>query len=347
MIVDSPLFRQLLLSLDAELAHSLTIRVLRLVPRTYSHRRIAQLHAKQVQAHSVKPKTYCGLQFPNPVGLAAGFDKNAECVDALASLGFGFIEVGTIVPRPQAGNPRPRVFRLPEAQAVINRYGFNSKGVDYAAQQLKKRSRRIIVGINIGKNRDTPVAEASCDYITCMRKLYVYADYFAINISSPNTPGLRELESNPVLLHKLLEEIKQAHTQLQMQHGHRVPLLIKLSPDEDLLYLTQLTKSLITYEIDGVIIGNTTLSRPPAVQGLAHAQEAGGLSGPPLTTLSNRAIAHVHQVAGDRLPIMGVGGISSGADAKAKLEAGAQLLQLYTGLIYQGPGLIQSILQEI
>lgn len=331
------MFRPLLFSMDAEQAHHITQKLLNLAPRSYWQYRLPKIH-KQFSL----PKRIMGIDFLNPIGLAAGYDKNAECLDALACFGFGFVEIGTVVPKPQSGNPRPRVFRIPQAQAIINRMGFNSKGVDYVQQQLKKRPRSLTVGVNIGKNMDTAIADAGDDYNYCLQKLYPYADYFTLNISSPNTPDLRKLGSNPVYFRQLLEQVKEQHCKLEQQHGHYVPLLVKLSPDEEAARLTAMANYLVSHEIDGVIISNTTACHD-SVTNLSHANEPGGLSGKPLAALSNQVIALVKKATAGRLPIIGVGGIMSHEDAALKISAGADLLQLYSGLVYQGPQLISDI----
>lgn len=335
------LLRQLLFSLDPEHAHDIVMRGLALLPDAYWRYRY-----RKKQGIYQQPLKVCGIHFKNPVGLAAGFDKNAECIAALASMGFGFVEVGTVVPQPQPGNPRPRLFRLIEDQALINRFGFNSKGVDYVVQKLRQRPAEITLGVNIAKNKKTPLSQASDDYVICMRKLYAYADYITINVSSPNTPQLRQLETNPVLFKQLFSVLQQEQQSLEQQHGHHVPLFIKLSPDENPTQIQPLVDALLTHQMDGVVISNTTISRD-AVASSSLASEVGGLSGKPLAVLSNQMIARIRQASAGELPIIGVGGVMSAADAQLKLQAGAQLLQLYSGLIYHGPGLIGEILRDL
>ena len=279
-----------------------------------------------------------GLTFDNPVGLAAGLDKNGLAVDGLAAMGFGFLEVGTVTPRPQPGNPKPRMFRLPEQSAIINRMGFNNLGVDALLQRLDAVRYRGVLGINIGKNAVTPVENAVDDYLHCLRKVYSRASYVTVNLSSPNTPGLRTLQYGDTLK-RLLESIKQCQGELANQHGHYVPIAIKIAPDvlpEDLALIAAV---LVDEGMDAVIATNTTLERT-AVIGLEHADETGGLSGGPLTDVATEVIRLLAQELGGRMPIIGVGGIMSGADAAEKIEAGASLVQLYSGFIYRGPELV-------
>ena len=279
-----------------------------------------------------------GLTFDNPVGLAAGLDKNGLAVDGLAAMGFGFLEVGTVTPRPQPGNPKPRMFRLPEQNAIINRMGFNNLGVDALLQRLDSVRYRGVLGINIGKNAVTPVENAVDDYLHCLRKVYSRASYVTVNLSSPNTPGLRTLQYGDTLK-RLLESIKQCQGELANQHGQYVPIAIKIAPDvlpEDLALIAAV---LVDEGMDAVIATNTTLERT-AVIGLEHADETGGLSGGPLTDVATEVIRLLAQELGGRMPIIGVGGIMSGADAAEKIEAGASLVQLYSGFIYRGPELV-------
>ena len=287
-----------------------------------------------------------GLRFPNRLGLAAGLDKDGECLDAWFALGFGFVEVGTVTPKAQPGNPKPRLFRLVGASAIINRMGFNNRGVDHLVENLKRRHLPGIVGVNIGKNKDTPLENALDDYRICLTKVYPYADYVVINISSPNTPGLRELQ-NAEYLDGLLAGLKTEQVALEQQTQRRVPLLVKIAPDlsDDELY--SLADSLMHHQIDGVIATNTTLDRSQ-VLAYKESEEAGGLSGKPLLEKSNEIVRKLHQHCGARLPIIGVGGVQSAEDARTKLAAGASLVQIYTGFIYQGPVLIdQILLQEL
>jgi len=279
-----------------------------------------------------------GLHFPNAVGLAAGLDKNAAHVDALARLGFGFIEVGTVTPRPQPGNPRPRLFRLPRAQALINRMGFNNVGLDGFLENLSRASWRGVLGINIGKNADTPMAQAADDYATCLERVYARASYVAINISSPNTQGLRSLQGKEEL-DALLARLTALRASLAERHGRRVPLALKVAPDLDATQILQIADAVRRHGIDGVIATNTSVSRE-GVQGLPHAHEAGGLSGAPIRARATAALAALGAALKGEVPLIGVGGIVSGADAAEKLAAGATLVQLYTGLIYRGPALV-------
>ena len=286
-----------------------------------------------------------GIDFPNPVGLAAGLDKNADYLNALAALGFGFIEAGTVTPRPQPGNPRPRLFRLPQAQTLINRMGFNNKGVDYLVQQVQRSGFRGVLGINIGKNFDTPLERTAADYLLCLRKVYPYAHYVTVNISSPNTPGLRDLQYGETL-NRLLALLKEEQGKLAVDYGRYVPLAVKIAPDLSDAEIVFIGKTLLQYDIDAVIATNTTFSRQ-GVAGLPHAEESGGLSGRPLTALATQVVQRLREIVGGRLPIIAVGGILNGADAKAKLAAGASLVQLYTGLIYRGPALVREVAEAL
>ncbi|MFT5719857.1 MAG: dihydroorotate dehydrogenase [Motiliproteus sp.] len=289
---------------------------------------------KRVEA----PAQVMGLTFPNAVGLAAGLDKNAEHIDGLAALGFGFIEVGTVTPRPQPGNPKPRMFRIPEQQAIINRMGFNNKGVDYLLKQVDSSRYQGILGINIGKNFDTPVERATDDYLLCLRKVYSRASYVAINVSSPNTPGLRSLQFGESL-NGLLAALKQEQTRLAEYYGRYVPIAVKIAPDMNPDEIRLVAQALIKYGMDGVIATNTTLDRT-GVQDSALAGEAGGLSGAPLRQRSTEVIASLATALGGQVPIIGVGGICEGAGAREKIAAGASLVQVYSGFIYRGPQLI-------
>jgi dihydroorotate dehydrogenase len=284
------------------------------------------------------PVKVMGIEFPNPVGLSAGLDKNAEHLDALARLGFGFLEVGTITPKPQPGNPQPRMFRIPEKQALINRLGFNNEGVPALIRNVQ-RSRYVgVLGINIGKNAATPVERAQDDYVSALRDVYAYATYVTVNISSPNTKNLRDLQGGDAL-DTLLQALKDERENLCDEHGVRRPLALKIAPDLDDDQIDAIADRLMTYGFDAVIATNTTITRD-AVKGLPHADEAGGLSGAPVADLSLRVIARLKQRVGRDMPIIGVGGIMTGADARAKMDAGASLVQIYTGLIYRGPALI-------
>ena len=294
---------------------------------------------------AAKPVTCMGIEFPNPVGLAAGLDKNGAYIDALAGQGFGFIEIGTITPRPQAGNPHPRLFRLPQAKAIINRMGFNNEGVDQLVENVKAAKFKGILGINIGKNADTPVEKAVDDYLICLEKVYNYASYITVNISSPNTKNLRSLQSGDALT-ELLETLKNRQLELAQEYQHYVPLVLKVAPDLDETDIAFIAKQLLQFKIDGLIVTNTTLSRE-GVEGLAHAEEAGGLSGAPVFEKSTACLAAFAQVLKGQIPLIGVGGILSGADAVAKKQAGASLVQVYSGLIYTGPELVKDCVDAL
>lgn len=332
------LVRPLLFRLDPELTHTLTLRSLDLVHAL----RMERLLVPPVAPNPVK---VMGLEFPNPVGLAAGLDKNGDHIDALGGLGFGFIEIGTVTPKPQPGNPKPRMFRLAEHRAILNRMGFNNKGVDHLVERVKRRRFRGILGINIGKNATTPVEVAENDYRIGLQKVYPWADYVAVNISSPNTPGLRTLQFGEQL-QALLDTIKTEQSRLSQTHGRYVPVAVKIAPDMDQDEIRQVARALVDAGMDAVIATNTTLSRE-AVSGHRHAEEAGGLSGAPLSDRSTGVIAQLSAELSGKLPIIGVGGIMSGADARAKIAAGASLVQLYSGLIYRGPKLISEAADAI
>jgi len=282
-----------------------------------------------------------GIDFPNSLGLAAGLDKNGECINAFAAMGFGFVEVGTVTPRPQPGNPKPRIFRLPEANAVINRMGFNNKGVDYLVSQVRAANFSGVLGINIGKNKDTPEENAKDDYIHCMRKVYDFASYITINISSPNTPGLRSLQYGDAL-NELLSSLKAEQAELAKQYNKYVPIAVKIAPDLTEDEVNSIAQSLIDNNIDGVIATNTTLSRE-GVEGLQYGKEQGGLSGEPVKDKSTAVISLLSKALDNKLPIIGVGGIASSHDANEKIVAGASLVQVYTGFIFQGPTLVKEI----
>lgn len=329
------LARPLLFSLAPERAHELTLSLLK-----SSHK--MGLMRQNVAA---KPVACMGIEFPNPVGLAAGLDKNGAYIDALAGQGFGFIEIGTITPRPQAGNPHPRLFRLPQAKAIINRMGFNNEGVDQLVENVKAAKFKGILGINIGKNADTPVEKAVDDYLICLEKVYNYASYITVNISSPNTKNLRSLQSGDALT-ELLETLKNRQLELAQEYQHYVPLVLKVAPDLDETDIAFIAKQLLQFKIDGLIVTNTTLSRE-GVEGLAHAEEAGGLSGAPVFEKSTACLAAFAQVLKGQIPLIGVGGILSGADAVAKKQAGASLVQVYSGLIYTGPELVKDCVDAL
>ena len=300
------------------------------------------------KAPACKPRQVMGLRFPNAVGLAAGLDKNAAYIDGLAALGFGFIEVGTVTPRPQPGNPKPRLFRVKEAEGIINRFGFNNLGVDKLIENVKASGfyrKGSILGINIGKNFDTPNERAVDDYLICLRKVYPYASYITVNISSPNTKNLRQLQEKDALA-GLLAALKLEQARLADMHGRYVPLALKIAPDLEPAQVIEIADLLRAHQIDGVIATNTTLSRE-AVAGLPNAEETGGLSGAPVRHLSTAVIRQLAQQLKGELPVIGVGGIMSGTDAAEKLDAGASLVQVYSGLIYRGPSLIPEICRAV
>ena len=328
--------RSVLFQLSPETAHDLTLEGLA------AGARLGLLPALAPTVNDL-PVTVMGLEFPNPVGLAAGLDKNADALDGLAALGFGFVEVGTVTPRRQVGNQQPRLFRLPKAEAMINRMGFNNVGVDQLVENVKKAKFKGVLGINIGKNFDTPVEQAASDYITCMQKVYAYASYITINISSPNTPGLRDLQYGKSLS-QLLSALKKEQAVLEKLHGRYVPLAVKIAPDMDQEQLEGVAHCLLEHAIDGVVATNTTLSRE-GVEDLEFGDEDGGLSGVPVKQKSTQTIAHLFAILGEQVPIIGVGGINSGDDALEKLAAGAKLVQVYSGLIYQGPSLIKQCVE--
>lgn len=333
-----PLLRNVMFRLDPETSHDLGLKTLDFLEMTG----VLSLLKPRIAATPVR---VMGLRFPNRLGLAAGLDKNADHIDALSKLGFGFIEVGTVTPRPQPGNAKPRLFRLAQAQAIINRMGFNNLGIDHLVEQIQVANRQCILGINIGKNVDTPVEKAVDDYLIGLNKAYSHADYIAINISSPNTPGLRDLQFGEAL-NALLAELKEAQQRLQREHARYVPLAVKVAPDLSSQEVEQLASAFAEYEMDAVIATNTTMSRE-AVAGLLHANEAGGLSGAPLTNASTEIVRQFRQALPNDMPIIAAGGIMSAEDALAKIDAGAALLQIYSGLIYQGPSLIKAIVESI
>ena len=332
------LIQKALLSLEPEKSHDLAISWLNKTQRTF----LKSVYSNPTIA---KPVTVAGITFDNAVGLAAGLDKNGQCIDAFAAMGFGFVEVGTVTPLAQPGNPKPRLFRLPEKQAIINRMGFNNHGVDFLVEQVKQSEFKGVIGINIGKNKDTPDERALDDYLICLRKVYAHASYVTVNISSPNTPGLRNLQYGEAL-DKLLVGLKQAQTELAQTHGKYVPLFIKIAPDLTHEEINSIAKSLLDANMDGVIATNTTLSRE-SVKGLRHAEEAGGLSGSVLTDMSLQVTQQLASALQGQIPIIGVGGIDSVESAKARLAAGASLIQLYSAFIYQGPDLVRRITQAL
>ncbi|TSA07260.1 MAG: quinone-dependent dihydroorotate dehydrogenase [Comamonadaceae bacterium] len=339
-LVPYALARRFLFSLDPETAHELTLHALAGTQGTplqlaYKSRRVED------------PIKLAGLTFPNRVGLAAGLDKNARCIDALGAIGFGFVEVGTVTPLAQSGNPKPRMFRLPQQRALINRLGFNNEGLDAFIANVKRSALHqqrqtlkapMLLGLNIGKNAATPIERATDDYLIALDGVYQYADYVAVNISSPNTKNLRSLQSDEAL-DGLLAALAKRRKTLAKQHGKNTPLFVKIAPDLDAAQIEVIASTLQRHGMDGVIATNTTLARE-AVQGLAHAAEAGGLSGAPLLAQSNRVITQLRAALGAGFPIIGVGGIMSAQDAVSKIRAGADLVQIYTGLIYQGPALV-------
>ncbi len=332
------LIRSLLFKFDAEFSHDLTLKALSL------SNKIGLLSFLN-PPNPCKLRTVMGIPFQNPVGLAAGLDKNANHIDALGKLGFGFIEVGTITPRPQLGNPKPRLFRLPEVQGIINRFGFNNVGLDAAVENIRLSKYKGVLGINIGKNFDTPIERAGEDYLLCMKKVYQYANYIAVNVSSPNTKNLRDLQETKAL-NILLAQLKDEQTRLADYYGRYVPIALKISPDLTNKHLDTISKSIIKNRIDGVIATNTTISRE-LVSDLFNGKEAGGMSGKPLFKLSNSIIRELHARLQGEVPIIGVGGIFSGEDALEKINAGAELVQIYSGLVYQGRKLVLDACQSI
>jgi len=330
------LLRPLLFKLDPESAHRITFRVIEQVSRLGLLKRVSI---------SCRPRSVMGLTFPNPVGLAAGLDKNGEHLDALAAMGFGFIEIGTVTQRPQPGNPTPRIFRIPEANAIINRMGFNNHGVEQLIENIQRSNYQGILGINIGKNFSTPLEKAIDDYLIGLQKIYRHASYVTINISSPNTKDLRQLQAADAL-DQLLGGLKSEQAKLTQTHGKYVPMAVKIAPDLDEKQIESIAALLLKHRIDGVIATNTTISRM-GIEHLKLAQESGGLSGAPLAHSATAVIQQLHHFLQGAIPIIGVGGILSPDDAQDKLNSGASLIQLYTGLIYHGPGLIKEIAQLI
>ncbi|MEB1528732.1 quinone-dependent dihydroorotate dehydrogenase [Xanthomonas sp. WHRI 7945] len=326
------LARPFLFAFDAERAHALGLRAIEMAYRTGTNPLLAKAIAPM-------PTRAFGLEFPNPVGLGAGLDKNGEHIDALLALGFGFVEIGTVTPRPQQGNPKPRMFRLPREQAVINRMGFNNLGVDALVRNVERARRRHgLLGINIGKNKDTPNEDAASDYLHCLEKVYALADYVTVNISSPNTAGLRELQEEQAL-RQLVSQLREAQEALAARHGKRVPMLVKVAPDLSDSDIDAAARVLSDLQVDGVIATNTTIARPGLEQNPLGA-EAGGLSGAPLLGQSTLVLRRLRARLPEAIPLIGVGGILSGADAVAKMAAGAALVQCYSGLVFRGPELI-------
>ena len=355
-LIPYPVARPFLFGLDPEAAHDLTISSLAATQCT-------PLKLAYAQARVSDPITIAGLQFPNRVGLAAGLDKNARCIDAWNAMGFGFVEVGTVTPLGQPGNPKPRMFRIPEKNALINRLGFNNEGLDafvqnvkrsqfystlrniYAGKQPKMLQNRMILGLNIGKNAATPIERATDDYLIGLSGVYPYADYITVNISSPNTKNLRALQSDEAL-DGLLGALSARREELVQEHGSRKPIFLKIAPDLDEAQIKVIALTLKKHAIDGVIATNTTLARD-TVQGFKHAEETGGLSGGPVLQASNQVIAQLRKELGKSYPIIGVGGVLSGEDAQSKIKAGADLVQIYTGLIYKGPGLVSEVARAL
>ncbi|EHZ2655854.1 quinone-dependent dihydroorotate dehydrogenase [Vibrio vulnificus] len=324
--------------LDAEKAHDLAIQNF----KRFTGTPIDLFYRQQLPN---RPVECMGLTFRNPVGLAAGLDKNGECIEAFDAMGFGFVEVGTVTPRAQSGNDKPRLFRLVGAEGIINRMGFNNLGVDNLIENVKKAKYSCVLGINIGKNKDTPIEKGAEDYLICMEKVYEYAGYIAVNISSPNTPGLRTLQYGEAL-DELLVELKRKQAELEEKHGKYVPLALKIAPDLTDDEISQICQSLINNKIDGVIATNTTLDRT-MVEGMKHAQEAGGLSGRPLQSRSTEVVRLLRKELQGNIPIIGVGGVDSYVAAKEKMLSGADLVQVYSGFIYHGPGLVRDIVKNL
>ncbi|MGL0929142.1 quinone-dependent dihydroorotate dehydrogenase [Vibrio vulnificus] len=324
--------------LDAEKAHDLAIQNF----KRFTGTPIDLFYRQQLPN---RPVECMGLTFRNPVGLAAGLDKNGECIEAFDAMGFGFVEVGTVTPRAQSGNDKPRLFRLVGAEGIINRMGFNNLGVDNLIENVKKAKYSCVLGINIGKNKDTPIEKGAEDYLICMEKVYEYAGYIAVNISSPNTPGLRTLQYGEAL-DELLVELKRKQAELEEKHGKYVPLALKIAPDLTDDEIRQICQSLINNKIDGVIATNTTLDRT-MVEGMKHAHEAGGLSGRPLQSRSTEVVRLLRKELQGNIPIIGVGGVDSYVAAKEKMLAGADLVQVYSGFIYHGPGLVRDIVKNL
>ncbi|TDQ40158.1 quinone-dependent dihydroorotate dehydrogenase [Thiopseudomonas denitrificans] len=332
------LARPLLFSLSPETAHDLSLDLLGAAGRLG----LSKLAVRQPAA---VPVNVMGIDFPNPVGLAAGLDKNGDAIRGLSDLGFGFIEIGTITPRPQPGNPKPRIFRLPQAEGVINRMGFNNRGVDYLLDRVRNAKFDGVLGINIGKNLATPVEQATDDYLYCLDKVYTSASYITVNISSPNTPGLRSLQYGDSLK-ELLSALQQRQEDLTEMHGRRVPIAVKIAPDMTDEEVAQVAHIILGCGMDGVIATNTTLSRA-GVEGMQHADEAGGLSGAPVREQSTHVVRVLAETLQGRLPIIAVGGITEGKHAAEKIEAGASLVQIYSGFLYKGPALIRESVDAI
>ncbi len=329
-----PTIVKCLMLMDPERAHDLTLRFLKKTANTP----LNFLYSQSLETRKVK---LMGLEFPNPIGLAAGLDKDGEAIDAFHQMGFGHVEVGTVTPEPQPGNTKPRMFRIKSQQALINRMGFNNKGVDNLVVNLQSRKSKGVVGVNIGKNKKTTLKESKFDYLACLEKVYPHASYVTVNISSPNTKELRSLQFGE-LLSELLDTLKEKQDKLARSYGFYVPLALKISPDLSEEELIRIAIKLVEYQIDAIVATNTTINRD-SVSGLQFSVEEGGLSGPPVKKLSDTIVGCLSKEIGDEIPIIGVGGINSASDAHDKLNLGAKLLQLYTGLIYKGPKLLKAI----
>lgn len=332
------LAKPLLFQFDAEKVHDFTLKTLKTSEKLGL---LSLCHAAPI----CQSRQVMGINFPNPVGLAAGLDKNGMVINAMAALGFGFIEVGTVTPRPQPGNPKPRLFRVPEAKGVINRFGFNNMGVEHLIENVKAAKYKGVLGINIGKNFDTPIENAVDDYLICMQKVYAHASYITVNISSPNTKNLRALQEKEALS-SLLASLKLEQKKLSYQHGKYVPIALKIAPDLEHEQINEIADLLLQHQFDGVIATNTTLARD-MVKGMTNAEEIGGLSGAPVKAKSTLVIQQLSQRLQGTVPIIGVGGILSGADAAEKIAAGASLVQVYSGLIYQGPSLVHEVCRAL
>ena len=332
-----PVLKPWLFRLDAERAHTLTVKMM-----IIAHR-LGML--RSVVSGPQQSRSVMGLTFPNVLGLAAGMDKSASAVEAWGALGFGAVEVGTLTPRPQPGNPKPRLFRLPEHEALINRMGFNNPGIQSAVKKLRNRRTKAVVGVNIGKNFDTPNEDAVKDYLICLKAAYPVADYIAVNISSPNTKGLRDLQAEGAV-RELILALKKERAVLKQEHGKQVPLLVKIAPDLNDMQIEALARVFNEQNIDGVIATNTTIDRS-AITGHRLANETGGLSGAPVRERSNLVLQAFRMLLKEQIPLIGVGGILCGADAVEKLKAGAALVQVYSGLVYRGPGLVREVLETV
>jgi dihydroorotate dehydrogenase len=332
-----PVLKPWLFRLDAERAHALTVKMM-----IIAHR-LGML--RSVVSGPQQSRSVMGLTFPNVLGLAAGMDKSASAVEAWGALGLGAVEVGTLTPRPQPGNPKPRLFRLPEHEALINRMGFNNPGIQSAVKNLKHRRTKAVVGVNIGKNFDTKNEDAVSDYLVCLKAAYPVADYIAVNISSPNTKGLRDLQAEGAV-RELISALKQEQAVLKQEHGKHVPLLVKIAPDLNDMQIEALARVFNEQNIDGVIATNTTIDRD-AITGHPLANEGGGLSGTPVRERSNLVLHAFRMLLKEQIPLVGVGGILCGADAMEKMKAGAALVQVYSGLVYRGPGLVREVLETV